>query len=416
MAERRIVITGMGALTCNGNMVAEFWDALIAGRQGIGPITRFTPDAHKTRFAGEVKLDNLDLCEGDKRVARRKDRFVLMALRAATEAMQSSGLDYQNWADPYRVGVVIGSGIGGLETIEQEYSTFKERGPGRISPMMIPKMIVDSSAGDVSIAYGAKGPNYSITTACATGTHCIGAAFEHIRANHCDVMLAGGTEAPITELGVGGFNSIKALSTRNDSPETASRPFDLDRDGFVIAEGAGILVLEELEHAKARGATIHAEVVGYGCTGDAFHETQPDPEGAAGQACMRMALNSAGITPEQVGYINAHGTSTKYNDVTETNIIKRVFGDHARKLQISSTKSMTGHMLGAAGGVEAIATVLSLKNGVIHPTINQITVDPECDLDYVPNTAREAVVDYALSNNLGFGGHNASLILKRFTG
>jgi 3-oxoacyl-[acyl-carrier-protein] synthase II len=277
-------------------------------------------------------------------------------------------------------------------------------------------MIVDSSAGDVSIVYGAKGPNYSITTACATATHCIGAAFHHIRHGQCDAAICGGTEAPITNLGMAGFNSIGALSKRNDDPATASRPFEKDRDGFVIAEGAGILILEELEHAKARGATIYAEIVGYGCTGDAHHETAPDPTGAGGAACMRMALADAGIAPEKIGYINAHGTSTEFNDKTETAVIKQVFGEHARRVAISSTKSMTGHTLGAAGGVEAIASIMALRHGILPPTINLTTPDPECDLDYVPNQARKAQVEYALSNNLGFGGHNASVIFRRWNG
>ena len=276
--------------------------------------------------------------------------------------MKSSGLDYKNWADPFRVATIVGSGIGGLQTIEDELKVMTDRGPHRVSPFLVPKMIVDSAAGDISIAYGAKGPNYSITTACATGSHCIGAAFHHIRHGQCDVAISGGAEAPITHLGISGFNAIGALSERNDSPETASRPFDKDRDGFVIAEGAGILILEELEHAKRRGAVIFGEIVGYGCTGDAFHETAPDPTGAGGTACMRMALADAGITRESIGYINAHGTSTSLNDKGETTIIKQVFGDHARKRAISSTKGMTGHTLGAAGGIEAIASILALRD------------------------------------------------------
>jgi 3-oxoacyl-[acyl-carrier-protein] synthase II len=404
----------MGVLACNGNSTAEFWDALKAGRHGIGPITSIDVSKHKTRFGGSVPLDNAALVIGDMKQAKRKDRFVLLALKAAYEAITSSGLDWKAWADPFRVGCVVGSGIGGLRTIEEEYATMAARGPSRVSPFLVPKMIVDSAAGDISIAYGAKGPNYSITTACATGSHCIGAAFHHIRHGLCDVMIGGGSEAPITDLGIAGFNSITALSTRNDDPATASRPFDRDRDGFVIGEGAGIVILEELEHAKRRGATIYAEIVGYGCTGDAFHETQPDPTGAGGMACMRQALADARLAPEQIGYINAHGTSTKYNDAGETKVIKAVFGDHARRLAVSSTKSMTGHTLGAAGGIEAIASALALRDGVLPPTINYATPDPECDLDYVPNQARQAQVEYALSNNLGFGGHNASLIFRRF--
>mgnify|MGYP000524827744 CR=1 FL=1 len=295
-------------------------------------------------------------------------------------------------------------------------SVLLERGPSRVSPFLVPKMIVDSSAGDVSIYAGSKGPNYSITTACATGSHCIGAAFRHIRNDECDVMITGGCEAPLTDLGFAGFNSIKALSTRNDDPGRACRPFDADRDGFIMAEGAGILILEELEHARRRGAIIHGEVIGFGCTGDAHHETAPDPEGAAGAMAMQLALRDGHIAPDQVGYFNAHGTSTKFNDKTETAIIKKVFGDHARKLAISSTKSMTGHTLGAAGGIEAIATILALRDGILPPTINYETPDPDCDLDYIPNTARPAQVAYALSNNLGFGGHNACVAFRRFQG
>ena len=415
---RRVVVTGMGVLACNGRDTASFWEALKSGHHGIGALTHINVEKHKTKFGGQVNVNNLDLATalGDPKGARRKDRFVLLALTAAAEAMKSSGLDFKNWADPFRVATIVGSGIGGLQTIEDELKVMTDRGPHRVSPFLVPKMIVDSAAGDISIAYGAKGPNYSITTACATGSHCIGAAFHHIRHGQCDIAISGGAEAPITNLGISGFNAIGALSERNDSPETASRPFDKDRDGFVIAEGAGILILEELEHAKRRGAVIYGEIVGYGCTGDAYHETAPDPTGAGGTACMRMALNDAGISREDIGYINAHGTSTSLNDRGETTIIKQVFGDHARKLAISSTKGMTGHTLGAAGGIEAVASILALRDGVLPPTINQLTADPECDLDYVPNTARSQQVHYALSNNLGFGGHNASLIFKKFTG
>ena len=290
-----------------------------------------------------MKLSNEELADGDRRMARRKDRFVLLALKAAAEAMAMSGLDYKNWADPFRVGTVVGAGIGGLATVEAEYETFLERGARRVTPFLIPRMIVDSAAGDVSIVYGAKGPNYSITTACATATHCLGAAYQHIKLGQCDVMITGGCEAPITNMGMSGFNIIKALSTRNDDPATASRPFDKDRDGFVIAEGAGILILEELEHAKARGANILAEVAGYACTGDAHHETAPDPEGTAGAACMRFALQDAGIAPEQMGYINAHGTSTPLNDKTETHILKSVFGEHAYKRHYARCQQHQGH-------------------------------------------------------------------------
>ncbi len=415
---RRVVVTGIGVLACNGKDVPAYWEALQAGRHGIGPITHIDVEKHKTKFGGQVNLTNAELAAaiGDPKAARRKDRFVLLALNAAAEAMRGSGLDFKNWADPFRVATIVGSGIGGLQTIEDELKVMADRGPHRVSPFLVPKMIVDSAAGDISIAYGAKGPNYCITTACATATNCIGASFHHIRHGQCDLAITGGAEAPITNLGMAGFNSIGALSERNESPGTASRPFDKDRDGFVIGEGAGILILEELEHARKRGANILAEIVGFGCTGDAYHETAPDPTGAGGTACMRMALADAGLPPEAIGYINAHGTSTHFNDKGETTVMKQVFGEYARKLAISSTKGMTGHTLGAAGGIEAIASILALRDGVLPPTINYTTPDPECDLDYVPNTARRQQVEYALSNNLGFGGHNASVVFRRFTG
>lgn len=417
MAERRVVVSGVGVLTCNGNNRDEFWDALVAGRHGIGPITQFDASNHGTHFAGEVKRTTVELAEaigGDGKTARRKDRFVLLALAAAKEAMDNAGLENHGWADPFRVGVIVGAGIGGLRTIEENLEVLHKRGPHRVSPFMVPKMIVDSAAGDISIMVGAKGPNYCITTACATATHCMGAAYQQIIAGQCDMVVTGGSESPITSLGVAGFNSIKALSTRNDDPGTASRPFDVDREGFVMAEGAGILIFEEYEHAKARGTNILCEVAGFACTGDGYHETAPDPEGTAGAACMRMAVEDAGINPSDLDYINAHGTSTQLNDATETGIIKKVFGEHANKLAVNSTKSMTGHTLGAAGAVEGIAMAYSLKKGILHPTINYTTPDPACDLDYVPNESREQQLTYALSNNLGFGGHNASIVFKRF--
>ncbi len=416
MAERRVVITGMGVLACNGNSTAEFWEALKSGKHGIAPFTGIDVSKHKTTFGGQVKLDNTALVVGDPKQAKRKDRFVLLALKAAHEAIADSGLDYKNWKNPYRAGVVAGSGIGGLATIEEEYQTLLSRGPHRVSPFLVPKMIVDSVAGDVSIAFGAKGPNYCITTACATSANCIGASFHHVRSGLVDIMITGGSEAPVTQLGISGFNSIQALSTNNASPGTACRPFDKDRDGFIMSEGAGMLILEDLEHAKARGARIYAEIVGYGTTGDAFHETAPDPSGHSGAECMRMAMRDGKVDPSWVGYVNAHGTSTPLNDKGETAVIKQAFGDHARKLAVSSTKSMTGHTLGAAGAIEAIASILALRDGVLPPTINYRTPDPDCDLDYVPNQARQQKVEYALSNNLGFGGHNASLVFRRFSG
>ena len=401
MADRRVVVTGMGVVACNGHDTASFWDALQAGRHGIATLPSISPDAHGTTFGGAVDLDDVALADGDKRAARRKDRFVLLALKAAREAMEQAGHADGEWEDPFKIATIVGSGIGGLKTIESELRNFIDRGARRVSPFLVPKMIVDSAAGDISIAYGAKGPNYCITTACATATHCIGNAFQLIKSGRCDAAITGGCEAPISDLGLAGFNAAKALSTRNDSPETASRPFDADREGFVIAEGAGILFIESLERAQARGATILGEIVGFGCTGDAFHETAPDPEGTAGAMALRHAIEEAGIEPSEIDYMNAHGTSTKINDRTETMVIKNVFGDHAHKLPVSSTKSMTGHTLGAAGGVEAIACLKALQDGVIPPTINYTTPDPECDLDYVPNTARQQDLTYALSNNLG---------------
>ena len=406
----------MGVVACNGHDTPAFWDALKNGRHGIATLPNIAADQHGTTFGGAVALDDTEVADGDKRAARRKDRFVLLALKAAREAMLQAGQADGNWDDPFKVATIVGSGIGGLNTIETELRNFIDRGARRVSPFLVPKMIVDSAAGDISIAYGAKGPNYCITTACATATHCIGNAFQLIKSGRCDAAITGGCEAPISDLGLAGFNAAKALSTRNDSPETASRPFDMDRDGFVIAEGAGILFIESLDRAQARGAEILGEIVGFGCTGDAYHETAPDPEGTAGAMALRHAVEEARIDPSQMGYMNAHGTSTKINDRTETMVIKKVFEDHAKSLAISSTKSMTGHTLGAAGGVEAIACLKALSDGVLPPTINYTTPDPECDLDYVPNTARETQVEYALSNNLGFGGHNAALVFKRFQG
>ena len=414
MSQRRVVITGMGALACNGANVASMWSAVCAGRHGIVPITWFDASQHATRFAGRVPLDQAQLAGDEPKLARRKDRFVLLALRAAQEAMAMAGLTRDSWADPFRVCTVIGSGIGGMQTIEEEHATFLSRGPGRVSPMLVPKMIINSAAGDVSIRFGTRGPCYSIVTACATGTNCIGAAFHHIRRGQCDIGIAGGSEAAITPLALAAFNNMGALSTRNDDPGTASRPFDVDRDGFVMSEGAGILILEELEHARKRGAAIIGEVVGYGATGDAYHETKPDPTGAAGIACMRAAIHDARLAPDSIGYINAHGTSTSANDVSETAIIKSVFGDHAKYLAISSTKGATGHALGAAGGLEAIIATLALRDGVIPPTANLVRADPACDLNYTPHHARFRRCDYALSNNLGFGGHNAALVFKRW--
>ncbi|HEX2998740.1 MAG TPA: beta-ketoacyl-ACP synthase II [Armatimonadota bacterium] len=412
MAERRIVITGLGAITPIGNTAPAFWDGLLAGRSGAGPITQFDAAAFPTRFACEVKgFQPEEFIE--RREVRHIDRFAQLAIAAAKEAVADAGLEITP-ENAERVGVLVGSGIGGINTWEQQHSTFLTRGPGRISPYFVPMMICDMAAGHISIILGAKGPNACVVTACATGSHAIGNALEIIKRGDADVMIAGGTEAAVTVMGVGGFCALRALSTHNEEPERASRPFDKERDGFVIGEGSGILVLESEEHARARGASIYAEVAGYGMTADAYHITQPAPGGEGAARAMSKALAEAGIAPEKVDYINAHGTSTVPNDAAETAAIKQVFGAHAQQLMVSSTKSMTGHLLGAAGGIEAVACALAIKQGVVPPTINYEHPDPECDLDYVPNTAREATVRVAMSNSLGFGGHNACLLFRAY--
>jgi len=404
-------------LTALGTGTEKNWQAMLAGKSGIAQITRFDLAKIDTRFAGEVKdFEPEKFIE--KREVRRMDLFSQYAVAAAEMAMQESGLpigtDKPHGYENERVGVIIGSGIGGISSLEEQHKKGLEKGFDRLSPFFIIQMIINMAAGLVSIRYGAKGPNWSPVSACATSAHAIGEAWKSIRLGECDAVLAGGAEASITPLGIGGFSVMKALSNRNDNPAAASRPFDKDRDGFVMGEGAGVVVLEELEHAKKRGATILAELVGYGANSDANHVTAPAPEGEGAARCMRLALRSAGMNPEEVGYVNAHGTSTPYNDANETKALKTVFGEHARKLAISSTKSMTGHMLGAAGGAEAVVSVLALLRGVLPPTINYTTPDPECDLDYVPNQAREVRVDAAMSNSFGFGGTNAVLLFKRF--
>lgn len=412
MAERRIVITGLGAITPIGNTAPAFWDGLLAGRSGAGPITQFDAAAFPTRFACEVKgFQPEEFIE--RREVRHIDRFAQLAIAAAKEAVADAGLEITP-ENAERVGVLVGSGIGGINTWEQQHSTFLTRGPGRISPYFVPMMICDMAAGHISIILGAKGPNACVVTACATGSHAIGNALEIIKRGDADVMIAGGTEAAVTVMGVGGFCALRALSTHNEEPERASRPFDKERDGFVIGEGSGILVLESEEHARARGASIYAEVAGYGMTADAYHITQPAPGGEGAARAMSKALAEAGIAAEKVDYINAHGTSTVPNDAAETAAIKQIFGAHAQQLMVSSTKSMTGHLLGAAGGIEAVACALAIKQGVVPPTINYEHPDPECDLDYVPNTAREATVRVAMSNSLGFGGHNACLLFRAY--
>lgn len=413
---RRVVITGTGLLTAVGTDVQSSWDALLAGTSGAGPITQFDATEFPVRFACEVK--DFDPAEYvDRKEVKRTDRFSHLALAASTQAMREAGLEENlGGADPERVGVIVGSGIGGIKTFEEQHARLIERGPGRVSPFFVPMFISDIATGLVSMRFGAKGPNYAVVSACATGAHAIGNAFRHIRAGDADVMIAGGTEATITPMTIAGFASMTALSTRNDSPETASRPFDASRDGFVMGEGAGIVVLEELEHARARGATIIAEVVGYGLTGDAYHITG-QPEAHEGlQRAMRGALREAGATPDEVGYVNAHGTSTPLNDSNETAGIKAVMGDHARRIVVGSTKSMTGHTLGAAGAIEGVITALVCQRGIIPPTINLTQPDPECDLDYAPEGARERPVRLALSNSAGFGGHNVSLAIRRWDG
>ncbi len=402
----------MGVISPVGNSQDEFWKSLTEGRNGIGQITRFDVSKYSARIAGEVKdFDPAQFM--DRKELRRMDRCTHYAMAAAKMAVEDSGLKIEGeFAE--RVGVIIGSGIGGTETWEAQHQKLLEAGPDRISPFFVPMMIIDIAAGQVSIAFGAKGLNLATVSACASGGHAIGESMKSIQTGDCDAMICGGAEAPVTPLALAGFCAMRALSLRNDHPEQASRPFDKDRDGFVMGEGAGILVLEELEHAKARGAKIYAEICGYGASGDAYHMTAPAPGGEGAARAMKMALRTGDLKPEEVDYVNAHGTSTDMNDKYETAAIKTVFGEHAKKLAVSSTKSMTGHLLGAAGGVEAIATVLTIKHGVIHPTVNYTTPDPECDLDYVPNKARTAKVKAALSNSFGFGGHNVSLAFREF--
>ena len=405
-------MTGVGLVSPLGIGTEANWEALCAGRSGIGPITRFDAAQFSARIAGEVK--NFDpLQYVDKKDVKKMDIFIQLAIAASQYALDDAKLKVSPEMST-RTGVFIASGIGGFTTIEREHKALLEGGPRRISPFFIPAAIINLAAGQVSIRFGAKGPNSATCTACSASAHAIGDAFEIIKRNDADVMIAGGSEAAITPMGVGGFAAMRALSTRNDEPARASRPFDKDREGFVMGEGSGVIILEELEFATRRGASIYAELVGYGMSADAFHITAPSEDGDGGMRVMQSALNHAGVEPQQVDYINAHGTSTPFNDKLETLAIKRLFGDHARKLAISSTKSMTGHLLGAAGGLEAGITVLAIRHQVIPPTINYETPDPECDLDYVPNTKRAAKIEFALSNSFGFGGTNGALLFKRF--
>ncbi|KFZ40574.1 MULTISPECIES: beta-ketoacyl-ACP synthase II [Thermoactinomyces] len=408
----RVVITGLGVISPLGNDIDTFWNHLIQGKSGVSTITRFDTSDFAVKIAAEVKDFNpLDFM--NKKDAKRMDRFVQFAVAASKMALEHAGLDMDK-VEKERVGTYIGSGIGGLETLEEQHKVMMKRGPRRVSPFFVPMMIANMASGIVSIQIGAKGPNSAAISACATGTHCVGDAFKILQRGDADVMIAGGTEATILPMAVAGFSAMGALSTNNEAPEKASRPFDRDRDGFVMGEGAGVLVLETLEHAQKRGANIIAEVVGYGMTADAYHLTSPDPEGDGAKRSMLMAVKDAGLEPEDVDYINAHGTSTDYNDKFETMAIKGAFGEHAKRLAISSTKSMTGHLLGAAGGIETIATALAIKEGIVPPTINLENPDPDCDLDYVPNEARKMRVRAALSNSLGFGGHNATIALKEY--
>lgn len=409
---KRVVITGVGAITPIGIGKDNFWNSLLEGKSGIGYITKFDTERHETKIAAEVKDFNpQDFI--DKKEARRMDRFAQYAVAATRLAIKDGNIDLDS-LNRERIGVVIGSGIGGIESLESEKEKYMEKGPGRVSPLFIPMMISNMAAGQVSMNFGLKGASMTITTACASATHAIGEAFRMIKYGIQDMVVTGGTEASITPLSLAGFSSMKALSTRNDAPEKASCPFDKERDGFIMGEGSGILVLEELEHAIKRGATIYAEVVGYGATSDAFHITQPDPEANGARNAMKIALEEGNVDYKEVGYINAHGTSTYFNDKLETLAIKDLFKEHAYELNISSTKSMTGHLLGAAGGVEAIATALALKEGMIPPTINYENPDEECDLNYTPNKAVKKDIKYAMSNSLGFGGHNASILLKKY--
>jgi len=413
--DRRVVVTGMGSVTPVGLNNDELWQSLIKGVSGIFPISKFDTENHTTKFAGEIKnFDVLDFID-DRKLARRLDDFTKYAVASASMAIQDSGLDLEK-EDRNRIGVISGSGIGGLLTFEREFRKLIESGPRRVSPFFIPMMISDIAPGQISIMYGLKGPNYSTTSACATSAHAIASALRTIQFGEADVMITGGSEASVTSMGIAGFNNMKALSERNDDPQGASRPFDAERDGFVLAEGGGILVLEELGRAKARGAKIYAELCGIGNTADAYHITAPDETGDGATRAMQLALKDAGLGIHDVDYINAHGTSTLYNDKIETMAIKKVFGDHAYNLAISSTKSMMGHLLGAAGSVEAIICIMAIQNSIVPPTINYTTPDPECNLNYTANKAVEREINLALTNSFGFGGHNVCMAIKSYKG
>ncbi|WP_081487342.1 beta-ketoacyl-ACP synthase II [Paenibacillus riograndensis] len=407
----RVVVTGMGVITSLGTDLDTFWDNLMSGKSGVSTVDTFDVSEYTTKIAASVKDFDPEERFGRKE-ARKMDRFVQFAVAAGEDALKDSGLVIGEGIDAERIGVSVGSGIGGLGTWEDNHNLLLEKGPKRVSPFFIPMMIANMGSGQLSISLGAKGPNTTTVTACATGSHSIGESFRLIQRGDADAMICGGSEATIRPTGMAGFCAMRAMSTHNEEPEKASRPFDMDRDGFVMGEGAGILILESLEHAEKRGAKIYAEVIGYGLSADAHHMTEPDPDGAA--RCIKMAIRDAGIAPEEIDYINAHGTSTPVGDKSETSAVKKALGDHAYKVAISSTKSMTGHLLGAAGGVEAIICGLSLQKGMIAPTINLDNPDPECDLDYVPNVPRKADLNIVMSNSFGFGGHNATVILKKY--
>jgi len=412
MSGRRAVVTGLGAICCLGCDVSAIWERMVRGESGVGRIKWFDASGYDVQIGGEVW--GFDPSEWmDRREARRLDRYAQFAVAAGGRAVEDCGLEMGKEV-PERVGIIVGSGVGGLWEMEQQHEALMKRGPGRVSPFLVPKLMLNAAPGELAIRFGAKGPNYAVASACASATHALGDAFWLVRDGKADVVITGGAEAALTPLGLAGFCSLKAISKRNDAPEKASRPFERNRDGFVLSEGAGIVVVEELEHARRRGAEIYAELVGFGMSCDAHHITAPEPEGAGASASMRNALSDAGIAAEEVDYVNAHGTSTQFNDAMETRSLKRAFGGHAKKLAISSSKSMLGHMLGASGGVEFIAMALALKYQVIPPTINYEEADPECDLDYVPNEAREMRVRAAISNSFGFGGHNASVVARVF--
>lgn len=409
---KRVAITGAGVVTPIGIGLKAFWEGLMTGKSGAGQISHFDAANFPTTIGAEVKgFSGADYLE--KKEVRRTDLFIQYAVAAARMAVEDARLDVSDAEKNNRIGVLVGSGIGGIQTIERQFGVLKEKGPRRVSPFLVPMLIANMASGYISIVMGLKGPNTTVVTACATGTHAIGDAGRIIQRGDADVMLAGGSEAPFTPIAVAGFCAAKAMSTRNHEPEKASRPFDAERDGFVMGEGSGVVVLEDWEHARRRGARIYGELVGYGLTGDAYHVTAPDPEGSGAIRCMRMALKDGGVEPGEVGYINAHGTSTFYNDKIETLAIKEVFGEHAYRIPVSSTKSMTGHLLGAAGGVELVATLLSMREERVHPTINYEEPDPDCDLDYVPGKPRQHSFTLALSNSFGFGGTNACLLVKK---